>query len=587
VRRILSAALGLLLLCGTAAAFAQTAAPERAGRLSYVEGSVSVQSAGADGWAPAGINLPVTTGTALWTEPGARAEIQVGAAGVRIDSETELNVTRLDDQAFEIAVAQGAVNLHRPTTSDGPIWVDTPNGPVTLTEPGFYRVTGKGVERAEVAPTEFDRWAMAREAQESRALAETLRHVSPQTTGYQDLAAYGNWTVTPQYGAVWYPRTVPVGWVPYRYGRWTYVFPWGWTWVDDAPWGFAPFHYGSWILVHGRWGWCPGPRHVRPVYVPARVVILHGGHDRHAPPARWIPLAPHERHARVTVNVQVDVNRFANRHAVSSASPRMVARALRHREAPAPRGGWQGNDRRDHDRRDEDRHDQRRAATVAPAPKATAPVVRTEMPRPEPRRVDNPRDDRRPGVEGRRTERERASTRQAVTPQTATAAPPRSSERPQPPVTWRRDPARIDARRAPEARVAPPTPAPEVQPRLGAPARAPREAVHEQDERARAETVAPRQMVVPQAQAAPPQVVRPQPTPQAQRPQPAPHVRREGSRDPPQMRPQTRPARVRAAPAPAAPQVQTPARRAPQAAPAAQHERGGRHERRDDGRRKG
>src|SRR6185295_238606 len=171
VTRILSAALGVLLLCGISATFAQTVTPERAGRLSYVEGSVSVQSPGADGWAPAQINLPVTSGTALWTEPGGRAEVQVGAASVRIDSETEVNVTRLDDQAFEIAVPQGAVNLNRPTTSDGPIWVDTPTGSVTLTEPGFYRVTPQGVDRAEANPTAFDRWAMAREAAESRTLA--------------------------------------------------------------------------------------------------------------------------------------------------------------------------------------------------------------------------------------------------------------------------------------------------------------------------------------------------------------------------------------------------------------------------------
>ena len=28
---------------------------------------------------------------------------------------------------------------------------------------------------------------------------------------------------------------------------WVWLRPWGWTWVDDAPWGFAPFHYGRWL----------------------------------------------------------------------------------------------------------------------------------------------------------------------------------------------------------------------------------------------------------------------------------------------------------------------------------------------------
>jgi hypothetical protein len=561
VRRILSAALGIWLLCGTTAAFAQATAPERAGRLSYVEGSVSVQSPGLDGWAPAQVNLPVTTGSALWTEPGARAEVQVGAASLRIDSETELSVARLDDQALEVAVSQGAVNLHRPTISDGPIWVDTPNGPVILAEPGFYRLTSQGVERAEGNPTAFDRWAMAREATESNALAETLRYVSPQTTGYQDLAANGSWTVTPQYGAVWYPRAVPVGWVPYRYGHWSYVLPWGWTWIDDAPWGFAPFHYGSWIVINGRWGWWPGPRHVRPVYVPAHVVIVAGGRDRHAPPARWIPLAPHERQTRVAVNVRVDVNRFVNRAAISSASPRMVERSLQHRDAAAPRGV----------RHDPDRRDQPVRAAIA-APVTAAPAVHAQPTRPQPSRLDSPREERRQRVE---TQQGNPPARAAMTPRPAApqaaapqvSAPARGSERPQPPATWRRDPTNAGERRAPEARVAPPTAAPEVQPRLGAPARIQREAGRDQRGAARAEAVAPSRPV------ALPQVQRPQPASQAPRAQPTPQAQRELRREPPQVRQQgSAPARAQAAPTPRAPQA---------APPAARRDGGGRHERRE------
>src|SRR5205814_1992738 len=80
----------------------------------------------------------------------------------------------------------------------------------------------------------------------------------------------------PQYGAIWVPRRVPVDWAPYRYGHWAWIEPWGWTWVDDAPWGFAPFHYGRWIFTAGNWGWVPGPRTVRPVYAPALVAWVGG-----------------------------------------------------------------------------------------------------------------------------------------------------------------------------------------------------------------------------------------------------------------------------------------------------------------------
>ena len=66
-------------------------------------------------------------------------------------------------------------------------------------------------------------------------------------------------------------RYVAAGWAPYRYGRWAWVSPWGWTWIDDARWGFAPFHYGRWAYASNRWCWVPGPRYVHAVYAPALV----------------------------------------------------------------------------------------------------------------------------------------------------------------------------------------------------------------------------------------------------------------------------------------------------------------------------
>ena len=52
--------------------------------------------------------------------------------------------------------------------------------------------------------------------------------------------------------------------------------PWGWTWIDDAPWGYAPFHYGRWVMVGGIWGWAPGPIAVQAVYAPALVSFIGG-----------------------------------------------------------------------------------------------------------------------------------------------------------------------------------------------------------------------------------------------------------------------------------------------------------------------
>ena len=46
-------------------------------------------------------------------------------------------------------------------------------------------------------------------------------------TGFEELDAHGDWVPDASYGTVWMPRTVPVGWAPYRDGRWRWVQPVG------------------------------------------------------------------------------------------------------------------------------------------------------------------------------------------------------------------------------------------------------------------------------------------------------------------------------------------------------------------------
>jgi hypothetical protein len=124
-------------------------------------------------------------------------------------------------------------------------------------------------------PDSFDRWAESRDRKEDDSLS--ARYVSRGTVGYSDLDDYGTWDEAPEYGHVWYPAVVDAGWAPYSYGYWSYVGPWGWTWVDYAPWGYAPFHYGRWAFIGGRWGWCPGPYYARPYWGPAFVGFYGGG----------------------------------------------------------------------------------------------------------------------------------------------------------------------------------------------------------------------------------------------------------------------------------------------------------------------
>jgi hypothetical protein len=127
------------------------------------------------------------------------------------------------------------------------------------------------------APDGFDDWCQLRDEHESQSASR--QYVSEDVIGSEDLDAYGTWRQTPQYGAVWVPAGVGPGWAPYHDGHWVWVEPWGWTWVDDAPWGFAPAHYGRWVYFGGYWAWTPGPViAARPVYAPALVAFVGGAH---------------------------------------------------------------------------------------------------------------------------------------------------------------------------------------------------------------------------------------------------------------------------------------------------------------------
>ncbi len=313
--------------------------PGRAARLAYTHGSVSFQPAGTEDWVAAVANRPITTGDKLWSDRDSRAELNIGSAAIRLGEETGFSFLNLDDNMVQIRLSAGTLNIHlRHLDQNDSMEVDTPNLAFSLLRPGDYslevneagdatvvsvragdgEVTGGGQaftihanQRATFSGTDqlasdvdslggyddFDRWCLDREDREERA--PSARYVSRDVIGYQDLDDYGDWRSVPDYGPVWVPRSVAVGWAPYRYGHWVWISPWGWTWVDDAPWGFAPFHYGRWAYVGGVWGWCPGPiAFVRPVYAPALVAWVGGPHFSIGigigSGVGWFPLGPRE-----------------------------------------------------------------------------------------------------------------------------------------------------------------------------------------------------------------------------------------------------------------------------------------------------
>ena len=310
--------------------------PARVARLSFIKGTVSLQPSGAKDWSQASLNYPLSTGDRIYTDQDSQAELEVGSAAVRASATTDLTIANLNDQLMQLGLGQGTLRVRVYDLPEGDsIEVDTPNGALTFLLPGDYRVetfpddnttlvvvnsgslevTGGAVsERVESgqaakltgtdpiqvslvslpAGDDFDQWCWERDRR--IASATSTSYVSRETPGYYDLDNYGVWDEHTPLGPVWYPAGVPVGWVPYRFGRWVWVFPWGWTWVESEPWGFAPFHYGRWAVIGERWGWLPGPVVVRPYYAPALVVFVGGANFSVGVGSfqAWFPLGPGE-----------------------------------------------------------------------------------------------------------------------------------------------------------------------------------------------------------------------------------------------------------------------------------------------------
>ena len=326
-------------------ATAQADPPERIARFDLIEGSAQHQTGADNQTRPADTGWPLIAGDRVWTDAGSRAEIDSGGMLLRLDGGSVVEFTALDPQTTQLKLTQGTLGVQLRAAEPGQRYeIDTPNLAFVLTRPGRYRIDvdpGQGLTRvsavepgaagvvygdkgeslpltgpqrrdfvgrslsspgllaAVVAGDDFDRWFEQRARLDAASVS--ARYVSREMPGYRMLDGQGDWQNDGTYGTVWYPTGVAADWAPYRYGRWEWVQPWGWTWMDDAPWGFAPFHYGRWTQISSRWAWVPGPAHFRPTYAPALVgfvgsqietgtILLGNGR----PGVAWFPLAPGE-----------------------------------------------------------------------------------------------------------------------------------------------------------------------------------------------------------------------------------------------------------------------------------------------------
>ena len=292
-------------------------APSRVARISFFDGSVSIQPGGNGDWGNVTRNRPVTIGDKLWSDKDSRLELQAGQVSFHLGGMTAVSFLNLDENITQLRLAEGKVNFRVREIRQGETYeVDTPNLTFTVKEAGAFRIdvnengdftsvtvirgagevaSGgqaypvKASERVDVTGTDtnvkvssgpgaaldpLDQWAQKRDSGEDNSVS--AKYVNRDVVGYSDLDDNGTWREDPTYGNVWTPNDVGPDWAPYSDGNWDYVAPWGWTWVGYEPWGFAPYHYGRWHHFGSYWGWAPGPFYARPFYGPAFVGFLGG-----------------------------------------------------------------------------------------------------------------------------------------------------------------------------------------------------------------------------------------------------------------------------------------------------------------------
>jgi hypothetical protein len=365
----------------------------RVARVSLLQGEVSYQRAGStrNDWFDATINTPLGENDQLYTGSGGRVEIQfTGRNLARLDQHTNLRITQFTTGTTQLALSVGTATFRiesldrrqfelvsaKDPDRDEPLYfeVDTPTVAVTFLKDGSYRlnvledgttevivrrgqaevynqafgtipvkqgrrmiIEGSDVEAWRVTKLEdkdeWDRWNDRRNDDlYARAELRSARYVPHGVAGLYELDYYGDWYDTPDYGWVWSPHIVTVGWAPYRFGCWRWYPSYGWTWISYEPWGWAPYHYGRWAYYRSRWCWVPHGGFGITVsswsWHPSLVVFFGwgGGGDRsgyrdgyrngyrdgYYDRVGWIPLAPGERYfgsyGRTVVNNTTIIN---------------------------------------------------------------------------------------------------------------------------------------------------------------------------------------------------------------------------------------------------------------------------------------
>lgn len=233
---------------------------------------------GDDGWA----EIQLENGSTIRLAPESQITFALmtrfpsGATGTEVnldDGEAEFAIAAGDeDGPFRVNVRQRVISLKhssrfRVTTSNsnplelvvwkGEIGLFTPaNGQdLSIKKHEIFTLDPLDANHYDLerdAKTDdLDTWASQRDEylQAFAGNSRTNYTQSPYQYGLSDLNYYGQYYNVPGCGYCWQPYGVNVGWDPFMNGYW-----YGGTWVSAYPWGWMPYRFGQWTFAPG-WGW--------------------------------------------------------------------------------------------------------------------------------------------------------------------------------------------------------------------------------------------------------------------------------------------------------------------------------------------
>ncbi|MCW3052595.1 MAG: FecR family protein [Chthonomonadales bacterium] len=308
---------------------AENIGPVRMARFSLVQGKINCRPSTKVDWSPAYLNQPIRQGEQILVPANSRAEISFddgsvarlgGGAFVTMQTlysddkgefteiklndgiatfrlKNNLDVYQVDSPCCSIKATGpaefrvGARNHCEVADHKGTVTVENHHGSLNLAPKQFVPVhTTEDDLHAEPLPPDdtWENWNDDRDRAYDEGSPVSRRYLpSNIALAAPDLDNYGSWHHVARYGDVWVPRVREAGWRPYHHGHWTWVDPFGWTWVGAEPWGWAPYHYGTWVHSDYGWAWDPGP--AQQCWTPAACSFSSYNGN-----IAWAPLAPEE-----------------------------------------------------------------------------------------------------------------------------------------------------------------------------------------------------------------------------------------------------------------------------------------------------